>query len=84
MEFLLLIFCSFLTVRGASNGTLTTYGSLAVTHYPPIASNINNLTFAINGSGHMGIYNSSTTPDASYGEYNWCNQPHVRAREYVL
>ncbi|CAK5279449.1 unnamed protein product [Mycena citricolor] len=54
----------------------------AVVHYPPIQSNINNLTFVLTGTGAPGIYNSSTTPDALYGEYNWCNMPHVRPREY--
>ena len=36
----------------------------------------------INGNGPPGIYNSSTTPDGSYGEYNWCAMPHVRKSEY--
>lgn len=72
-------------VEGATiNGTLTTHGSLGVTHYPPVASSINDLAFAINGTGHMGIYNSSKTPEASYGSYNWCNQPHIRAKEYTM
>ncbi|KAJ6608626.1 histidine phosphatase [Mycena sp. CBHHK59/15] len=54
----------------------------AVVYYPPAASKINNLTDALNGTGAPGIYDSSTTPDKSYGEYNWCNMPHVRTREY--
>ncbi|KAF4621615.1 hypothetical protein D9613_012605 [Agrocybe pediades] len=53
-----------------------------VVHYPPVASNINNITFALSGNGAPGIFNSSTTPDAQYGTYNWCNMPHVRLREY--
>ncbi|KAG6890056.1 hypothetical protein C0995_012514 [Termitomyces sp. Mi166 len=53
-----------------------------VVHYPPQSSNINNLTFVLNGSGAPGIFNSSTTPNELYGEYNWCNMPHVRTREY--
>lgn len=53
-------------------------------HYPPKSSNINNLTFALNGPGAPGIYNSSNTPDSEYGSYNWCNMPHVRPREYKL
>ncbi|RDB26642.1 Counting factor 60 [Hypsizygus marmoreus] len=53
-----------------------------VVHYPPAASNINNFTFALNGAGAPGIFNSSTTPNPRYGVYNWCNMPHVRAREY--
>ncbi|KAF9044278.1 histidine phosphatase [Panaeolus papilionaceus] len=53
-----------------------------VVHYPPISSNINNLTFVLGGSGAPGIYNSSSTDDVRYGMYNWCNMPHVRKREY--
>ncbi|KAG5645660.1 hypothetical protein DXG03_005497 [Asterophora parasitica] len=57
-------------------------GAAEVVHYPPTSSNINNLTFALNGSGAPGIYSSSKTPDKQYGQYNWCNMPHVRTREY--
>ncbi|KAJ7043142.1 phosphoglycerate mutase-like protein [Mycena alexandri] len=53
-----------------------------VVYYPPAQSNINNLTFVLTGTGAPGIFNSSTTPDKNYGEYNWCNMPHVRTREY--
>ncbi|PPQ74665.1 hypothetical protein CVT24_003822 [Panaeolus cyanescens] len=53
-----------------------------VVHYPPILSNINNLTYVLNGSGAPGIYNSSTTNRAIYGTYNWCNMPHARKEEY--
>ena len=56
--------------------------SAAVVHYPPESTNINNLTFVLNGNGAPGIFNSSTTPDGLYGIYNWCNMPHVRTREY--
>ena len=51
-------------------------------YYPPASTNVNNLTHALNGSGAPGIYNSSQTPDQQYGQYNWCNMPHVRSREY--
>lgn len=51
--------------------------------YAPNATAINNLTQVIGGSGVYGfIYNSSTTPAERYGDYNWCNMPHVRATEY--
>ncbi len=53
-----------------------------VVHYPPSSTNVNNLTFALHGTGRPGIFDSSTTPDKEYGTYNWCNMPHVRAREY--
>lgn len=51
--------------------------------YAPNATAINNLTQVIEGSGVYGfIYNSSVTPAEQYGDYNWCNMPHVRATEY--
>ena len=53
-----------------------------VVHDPPTSSNLNNLTFVLNGTGAPGIFNSSFTPEKEYGVYNWCNMPHVRAREY--
>jgi acid phosphatase len=59
-----------------------TLATATVVHYPPETSSINNLTFALNGTGAPGIYDSSTTPDKIYGTYNWCNMPHVREREY--
>ncbi|KAG6853272.1 hypothetical protein C0991_005543 [Blastosporella zonata] len=59
-----------------------TAATVNVVHYPPNATNINNLAFALNGSGAPGIYTSSVTPTKVYGEYNWCNMPHVRTREY--
>lgn len=42
-----------------------------VTYHAPAASNVNSIAFAVNGTGAPGIYNSSTTPDAIYGTYNW-------------
>ena len=53
-----------------------------VVHYPPAATNINNISFVFNGTGAPGIFTSSNTPDSEYGVYNWCNMPHVRQREY--
>lgn len=55
--------------------------------YAPSSTFINNLTNVVSGStsGVYGfIYNSSYTPDEQYGTYNWCNMPHVRAKEYVV
>ncbi|PHH61574.1 hypothetical protein CDD81_8155 [Ophiocordyceps australis] len=50
---------------------------------PPLQSRLNNLTWALHGSGVNGfIYNSSYTPPDRYGAYNWCNMPHVRRAEY--
>ena len=51
--------------------------------HAPSATEINNLTQVIDGSGVYGfIFNSSNTPPHEYGTYNWCNMPHVRATEY--
>ncbi|KAK0216898.1 phosphoglycerate mutase-like protein [Armillaria fumosa] len=55
-----------------------------VIHYAPRSTNVNNLTYVLNGTTNApGIFNTSTTPDSEYGTYNWCNMPHVRVREYV-
>ncbi|KAK8134985.1 Counting factor 60 [Apiospora sp. TS-2023a] len=44
---------------------------------------VNNLTSALQGSETYGfIFNTSQTPDARYGQYNWCNMPHARQSEY--
>ncbi|KAI3317564.1 histidine acid phosphatase [Xylariaceae sp. AK1471] len=52
--------------------------------YAPSSTSVNNLTTALRGDGVYGfIFNSSYTPDAHYGTYNWCNMPHVRKTEYV-
>ncbi|KAJ6547017.1 histidine phosphatase superfamily [Mycena capillaripes] len=72
--------CQFLQV--ALLGYAVAIAKATVIHYPPAQSLINNLTFALSGTGAPGIFNSSTVPDKSYGEYNWCNMPHVRTREY--
>lgn len=52
--------------------------------YPPTNTSVNNLTTALHGTGIYGfIFNSSNTPTAQYGTYNWCNMPHVRRTEYI-
>ena len=57
--------------------------SIGLNWYPPIASEINNLSTVINGTGVYGfIFNSSVTP-GSYETYNWCNMPRVRQQEYI-
>ena len=64
---------------------IASFGSVvnaAVIHYPPKLTNINNFTYVMQGTGAPGIFNSSITPDKQYGEYNWCNMPHVRSTEY--
>lgn len=54
--------------------------------YPPAQTMINNLSTVLDGSGVYGfIFNSSSTPpELSYSTYNWCNMPHVRAKEYQV
>lgn len=48
--------------------------NLDLSWHPPNATNINNLTAVVNGTGSDGIYNSSLTPAGiPYSTYNWCN-----------
>ncbi|KAG5953972.1 hypothetical protein E4U53_005965 [Claviceps sorghi] len=59
-------------------------GDADTTWYAPAQGQINRLETAVSSRGTYGfIYNSSDTPDAEYGGFNWCNMPHVRRREYV-
>jgi hypothetical protein len=55
-----------------------------LTWHAPNATSINNLASVVNGSGVGGfIFNGSITPaSVPYLTYNWCNMPHVRAKEY--
>lgn len=57
-----------------------------VNWHTPAQSMINNLDSVVNGTGVYGfIFDSSTTPDdVPYNTYNWCNMPHVRAKEYPV
>jgi len=59
-----LLMAASLRPMNEQNSTLS-----GLTHHPPQQSNANNLSFAVNGTGHVGIYNSSFTPDESYGTY---------------
>lgn len=54
--------------------------------HAPRSSWINNLDSVIEGNGvHGFIFNSSHLPQGTpYGTYNWCNMPHVRAKEYPV
>lgn len=53
--------------------------------HAPNNTQINSLSSVINGIGiYNFIFNSSVDPaGVNYGDYNWCNMPHVRAQEYV-
>ena len=75
---------SFMAAVAAS---LASHGKAAsnvdLSWHAPNATNINDLSQVIGGSGVYGfIYSSSATPADEYGIYNWCNMPHVRATEY--
>jgi acid phosphatase len=51
--------------------------------HPPETSAISDLDLNLDSDGVFGfIFNSSDTPDEHYGQYNYCNMPHVRRREY--
>jgi hypothetical protein len=50
---------------------------------PPNATWISNLTDIINGTGTFGfVFSADGPPNGQYGEYSWCNMPHVRTQEY--
>lgn len=74
--------------EGSSSGMANSNStSVHLGWYPPSQTLINNLTNVVsdNTKGVYGfIYNSSHTPDAAYGTYNWCNMPHVRGSEYKV
>lgn len=61
-------------------------GPVDLNWYPPAQTMINNLSTVLNGSGiYDFVFNSSSTPsDLPYSTYNWCNMPHVRAKEYQV
>ncbi|SGZ57183.1 CIC11C00000000788 [Sungouiella intermedia] len=56
------------------------------THYPPIVNEITNLTDVFNDEldTNGGHYNGSYVSPEAYGEYNFCNMPHVRKLEYLV
>ncbi|KAF4125943.1 2-phosphoxylose phosphatase [Geosmithia morbida] len=52
--------------------------------HAPVKWEVNSLDKVLNSEGVYGfIFNSSDTPDSDYGTYNYCNMPHVRAKEYI-
>ena len=52
--------------------------------HAPKKSWINDLGRVLNGTGTNGfVFSGSQLPKGvEYGTYNWCNMPHVRAKEY--
>jgi hypothetical protein len=73
--------------EGTAVLTALVSGSMAavdLSWHAPAASQINNLTSVTSSTGVYGfIYDTSVTPDDKYGQYNWCNMPHVRKTEYI-
>ncbi|KAF6832177.1 Counting factor 60 [Colletotrichum musicola] len=70
---------------GAGAFTNTTGpGGVDLSWHKPAATEVNDLNAVINGKGVWGfIYDTSETTEEKYGQYNWCNMPHVRKTEYV-
>ncbi|KAK4051512.1 hypothetical protein OIO90_004726 [Microbotryomycetes sp. JL221] len=57
----------------------------APVHYDSDSSPINNLTVVLTGTGTNGqLWQPDTVDDKRYGTYNYCNMPHVRAKEYQV
>lgn len=74
---LLLASAPLLTPSGAEEG-------VDVSWHPPSERDVNDLDSALNSEGTYGfVFDSSETPEAGYGSYNYCNMPHVRKTEYV-
>lgn len=62
---------------------LTTTLAVDNSWHPPDSSAINNLDLESDGVFDF-IFDTSLTPDERYGQYNYCNMPHVRRTEYVV
>lgn len=74
---------SFMLAVAASIARHSSAATVDLSWHAPNATEINDLSQVIGGSGVYGfVYNSSTTPADKYGLYNWCNMPHVRVSEY--
>ncbi|KAG7877276.1 hypothetical protein KL938_004032 [Ogataea parapolymorpha] len=63
---------------------LAAVGFAQIVHHAPIQNEFSDLDQIFNssrGTNH-GIYNSSFVPSSRYGQYNFCNMPHVRKDTY--
>ncbi|ORY58499.1 histidine acid phosphatase [Pseudomassariella vexata] len=79
------ILLGFLTTSSSSSAGQAAAVEVDLRWHAPSQTQFNDLATALNGTGIYGfIFNSSTTPDAEYGTYNWCNMPHVRHTEYPV
>jgi 2-phosphoxylose phosphatase len=66
-------------------GAATTILAVDNSWHPPDPSAINDLDRNLASEGVFDfIFDSSLTPDNRYGQYNYCNMPHVRRREYPV
>ncbi|KAK9460100.1 histidine phosphatase superfamily [Lipomyces oligophaga] len=74
---------SILALVASTSASAYTFDN--ITHYAPSNTSFNNLNavFSSSSGTNGGFYNTSTVPAKSYGAYNYCNMPHVRASEYV-
>ncbi|KAJ9647369.1 hypothetical protein H2199_002358 [Coniosporium tulheliwenetii] len=84
--FLKSYFVPLLLSFGSNVRTLSPSAKVDLEWHAPRSSWINNLDSVIEGDGvHGFIFNSSHLPQGvPYGTYNWCNMPHVRAKEYSV
>ena len=81
MSFTKYVLPSLVTLYYPVSSTIVN-GTVDLNWHPPNATAINSLANVINGTGVYGfVFNSSITP-GSYADYNWCNMPHVRSKEY--
>ncbi|KAG7693554.1 hypothetical protein KL933_003003 [Ogataea haglerorum] len=64
--------------------TLAAITAAEIVHHAPIENEFSDLDQVFNSSRgtNDGIYNSSYVPDSKYGQYNFCNMPHVRKDTY--
>lgn len=79
-----ILISSTLTLLTSWSKPPPTMASIDLSWHAPSASAINNLTSVLSSTGvYDFIYNTSQTPPALYGTYNWCNMPHVRRDIYI-
>ncbi|KAG7763550.1 hypothetical protein KL946_003651 [Ogataea haglerorum] len=64
--------------------TLAAITAAEIVHHAPFENEFSDLDQVFNSSRgtNDGVYNSSYVPDSKYGQYNFCNMPHVRKDTY--
>jgi len=75
---------SLITVALSSGFVAAQSAAVDLSWHAPKKSWINDLGRVLNGTGTNGfVFSGSQLPKGvEYGTYNWCNMPHVRAKEY--